>query len=77
MLRLVRSQREHPLVDSARGHGMVSSRVRLIAAALLTGVLFRAADSQEPLSGAWVGLLVGSILSALLLIREVREYQSE
>jgi hypothetical protein len=56
---------------------MVSPRVRLIAAALLTGGLFRAADSQEPLSGLWVALLAGSILSALILIWEIREYQSE
>ncbi len=56
---------------------MVSPRVRLIAAALLTGGLFRAADAQKPLSGLWVALLAGSILSALLLIREVRDYQSE
>ena len=54
---------------------MVSQRTRLLAAALLTAVLFRLAGSQDPFSTSWTILLGGSALSAVLLVRELREYQ--
>ncbi|SFK79258.1 hypothetical protein SAMN04487950_1114 [Halogranum rubrum] len=56
---------------------MVSQKTRLIAAALITGIPFRAAVSQEPFSGLWFALLLASLLSAILLVREYRQYQAE
>ncbi|WP_224338284.1 hypothetical protein [Haloprofundus halobius] len=56
---------------------MVSEKTRLIVAALLTGIPFGLAAKQEPFSGVSFVLLFGSLLGALVLFKEYRQYQSE
>lgn len=56
---------------------MVSWRTKLVVAALLTGTLFQAVTRREPFSPLWAGLLVASLLSALLLVRVYRHGKPE
>ena len=53
---------------------MISEETKLIVFALLTGLLFRATDPQEPFSLVWLVLLFGSLLSGVFLIRVYRHH---
>jgi len=56
---------------------LTSVRTKLFVLAFMTGVPFRMAGSQAPSSASQLILLIISGISALLLFRELRQYQSE